>query len=242
MERPSTSQNLRVLVLHKESIVATGLCSTLATQPGIDVLQGIGSETSADLFDVVVCDYETGLALSQPARSRGLGSSRDGSRVLVFTALSSERAIRQALEQGVHGYVLTDSPAEELLKGVSAVSRGQRFLTRTVSQRMADSLTRETLTSRETEVLLLLAAGQRNKSIARELQIAVGTVKAHVQAIMAKLDANSRTQAVSVAAQRGLVGFDSEIASRAATSTNRSRRQVSQVSSRSALPSSRAWE
>jgi len=229
MEFPSTSQNLRVLVLHKESIVATGLCSTLDAQPGIDVLQGIGSETSVDLFDVVVCDYETGLALSQPPRSRSIGPSREGSRVLVFTALSNERAIRQALEQGVHGYVLVDSPAEELLKGVIAVSRGQRFLSRTVSQRMADSLTRETLTSRESEVLLLLAAGECNKSIARELQIAVGTVKTHVKAIMAKLDANSRTQAVSVAAQRGLVGFDIEVESRAAAYTNRSRPQPAQA-------------
>jgi DNA-binding NarL/FixJ family response regulator len=72
---------------------------------------------------------------------------------------------------------------------------------------MADSLTREALTAREAEVLDLLACGQCNKSIARQLDIAVGTVKAHVKAIMAKLDASSRTQAVSVAAQRGLVSL-----------------------------------
>jgi two-component system NarL family response regulator len=70
---------------------------------------------------------------------------------------------------------------------------------------MADSLTRATLTSRETEVLRLITIGEPNKAIARQLQIAVGTVKSHVSAIMAKLGAASRTQAAGIAASRGLV-------------------------------------
>lgn len=209
MESVHNTPPARVLVLHRESIVALGLSATLGTLPGIEVQQGIGSQTNAERFDVVVCDHDTGLALAQPARTRN-----DGPRVLVLTALSSERAVRQALERGVHGYVLLDSPIDELLQGVHAVCRGQRFLSPAVAQRMADSLTHETLTSREHEVLTLLAAGQCNKSIARQLQIAVGTVKAHVKAIMGKLDASSRTQAVSVAAQRGLVGLGGEAPSR----------------------------
>ena len=70
---------------------------------------------------------------------------------------------------------------------------------------MADSLTRATLTSRETEVLSLVAAGQPNKIIARQLRIELGTVKSHMSAIMAKLGASSRTHAARIAASRGLV-------------------------------------
>lgn len=226
MESVDNTQRARVLVLHRESIVAFGLSATLSSQPGIDVQQGIGSETSADRFDVVVCDHDTGVALAQPARTRN-----DGPRVLVLTAQSSERAVRQALERGVHGYVLLDSPIDELLQGVQAVCRGQRFLSPAVAQRMADSLTHEALTSREYEVLTLLAAGQCNKSIARQLQIAVGTVKAHVKAIMGKLDASSRTQAVSVAAQRGLVGLGVESPSKAPTQPARPRAQALSLAS-----------
>jgi two-component system NarL family response regulator len=70
---------------------------------------------------------------------------------------------------------------------------------------MADSLTHATLTSRETEVLQLMASGESNKGIARKLQIEVGTVKSHMSAIMTKLGASSRTQAAGIAATRGLV-------------------------------------
>jgi len=214
MASVDTLQPARVLVLHRESIVAFGLCATLAQEPGIDVQQGIGSQTSADRFDVVICDHETGMALSQPARGRNGSTMHQGPRILVLTAQSSERAVRQALDRGVHGYVLLESPIEELVRAVLAVCRGQRYLSPAVALRMADSLTHESLTSRESEVLMLLAAGQCNKTIARQLQIAVGTVKAHVKAIMGKLGASSRTQAVSVAAQRGLVGLGIESPSR----------------------------
>jgi DNA-binding NarL/FixJ family response regulator len=74
-----------------------------------------------------------------------------------------------------------------------------------VAQRMADSLTRASLTMRETEVLRLVATGQSNKAIARLLMIELGTVKSHMSAIMGKLGANSRTHAVRIATARGLV-------------------------------------
>jgi DNA-binding NarL/FixJ family response regulator len=115
--------------------------------------------------------------------------------------------VRGALEQGVHGYLPLDRGIDEFVHGVRTVARGSRYLAPSTAQCMADSLTREALTAREAEVLDLLACGECNKSIARQLDIAVGTVKAHVKAIMGKLDASSRTQAVSVAAQRGLVSM-----------------------------------
>jgi two-component system NarL family response regulator len=210
MEYLDSLPRVRVLVLHKESIVAHGLCAALGSQPELEVQQGAGSVSNSNSFDVVVCDYDTGLALASPCRARNGIAANEASRVMVLTAHASEQSVRLALERGVHGYVLLDSPIDEVVRGVRAVSLGQRFMSHAVAQRMADSLTHETMTVRENEVLLLLAAGQCNKSIARQLQIAVGTVKAHVKSIMGKLNANSRTQAVSVAALRGLVGLTAD--------------------------------
>jgi len=194
----------RVLVLHAETIVGFGLAAALQSRPGFEVLVGQGAE-ALDGFDVLVCDYDTGLRLARAAQRPG--SARGATRLLVMTAHDREQAVRLALEAGVHGYMLQGCPVNEFVTGVRTLARGQRFLSLAVAQRMADSMTREALTGRETQVLDLLACGRCNKSIARELQIAVGTVKAHVKAIMAKLEASSRTQAVSVAAQRGLVAL-----------------------------------
>jgi len=133
--------------------------------------------------------------------------------VLVVTPHGREHEVRLALDSGVHGYLLLGCPVDELAAGVRMLGQGRRYLGMEVSQRMADSLTREALTARETEVLRLLARGLCNKSIAARLTIGVGTVKAHVRGIMGKLDASSRTQVVSIAAQRGLVD-DEAIAAR----------------------------
>lgn len=195
----------RVLVLHAEAIVGFGLAAALGAQAGFEVQVGALPDSShADGgFDVVVCDYDTGLGLARAARQQS--PQRNAARLLLMTAQDREQAVRQALECGVHGYMLQGCPVDEFVTGVRTLARGQRFLSLAVAQRMADSMTREALTCRESEVLDLLACGQCNKSIASDLQIAVGTVKAHVKAIMSKLEASSRTQAVSVAVQRGLV-------------------------------------
>jgi DNA-binding NarL/FixJ family response regulator len=121
----------------------------------------------------------------------------------LVTAL--RRHIRRAIEAGVYGYLLVGGPLNELIDGVTAVASGMRYMSLSVAQRMADSLTRATLTSREIEVLTLVATGQPNKMIARHLSIELGTVKSHVSAIMTKLGASSRTQAARIAASRGLV-------------------------------------
>lgn len=207
MQSFSVRPRIQVLVLHHESLVAFGLAAGLGSQPDIEVHRGACADASAGPFDVIVCDHDTGVALAQGSRSRGVPAGRPEVRVMVVAGHGSEQAVRQALERGVHGYLLLDAPLEELLDAVRALARGQRHLSASVARCMADSLTRESLTARESEVLGLLARGQCNKAIARQLQIAVGTVKAHVKAIMAKLDAASRTEAVTVAAQRGLIGF-----------------------------------
>lgn len=202
------ASRVRVLVAHTNPLIAVGLAAALRRSGDFEVaVDGVDAMDAWTVQqpDVLVADCATGLRRSAAARGDGRGGSAP--RILVMCAQLREHEVRRALEQGVHGYLPLDSAIDEFVHGVRTVARGSRYLAPSTAQCMADSLTREALTTREAEVLALLACGQCNKSIARQLAIAVGTVKAHVKAIMTKLDATSRTQAVSVAAQRGLVSL-----------------------------------
>lgn len=192
-----------VLVMHAEPLIAIGLASALRQFPGFAVSVHGADDLPAEAIDVIVADYMDGVRLASAPGMRT--PSLKAARVLVMTTHDREHEVRLALEAGVHGYLLLGCPIQELIAGVSALGRGSRYLCLAVAQRMAESLTREALTPREADVLRLLVRGQCNKSIAKQLDIAVGTVKAHVKAIMGKLDASTRTQAASVAAQRGLI-------------------------------------
>jgi len=196
------ASRIQVLVAHPDPLLALGLTAALGQARGIDVLCP-GADGRGPAADVVLTDYPGGLALA-PVRT-GVRAGPAPARILVLAAQEREQEVRTALERGVHGYLLAGSRVEDVIEGVRALALGQRYLSQAAAQRMADSMTREHLTGRESDVLALLVQGCCNKTIARQLEIAVGTVKAHVKGIMSKLHASSRTQAVSIAVARGLV-------------------------------------
>lgn len=192
----SALDRTKVWVVHEDPVLAAGLGAVLQAVAELEVsvrTEAARAAPSADA-EVVVADYHRGLAW--------LGAAP---RVMVVTRMDREADVMSALKAGVHGYVLQGSPIDEVIHGVRALSRGSRYLCETVAERMAASLTREELSGRETEVLQLLMRGMANKVIARELGIAVGTVKSHVKNIFGKLDARTRTHAVAVATARGLM-------------------------------------
>ena len=115
--------------------------------------------------------------------------------MLVLSGRGGEVEIRHALQRGARGYLLGPCSLDELVAAVRSVGSGRRYLCAAAARRVAQSLTCTPLTPRETEVLRLMALGLPNKRIASRLAIALGTVKAHIQAILAKLDARSRTEA-----------------------------------------------
>ncbi len=196
--------SIRVHVMHADPLIAIGLATALRQSLKFSVSVHSGDNVPEKGIDVIVADYQDGVRLA--ASPLGIvGPRLKATRVLVMTTHDREHEVRLALEAGVYGYLLLGCPIEELIAGVNALGRGSRYLCLTVAQRMAESLTREALTPREADVLRLLVRGQCNKSIANQLQIAVGTVKAHVKAIMGKLESNSRTEAASVAVKRGLI-------------------------------------
>lgn len=196
---------IRVLVQHPDPLLCVGVVAALRRERDIEALQEDDVRRPAAWpVDVVITDYHDALRLAAPGQ-RAL-RQLEGARIVALSTQGREADIRAAIEAGVHGYLLLGGPLGELVDGVRAAARGQRYLGLTVAQRMADSLTRATLTSRETEVLRLVAAGESNKTIARRLEIELGTVKSHMGAIMGKLGATSRTHAAAIALARGLAG------------------------------------
>jgi DNA-binding NarL/FixJ family response regulator len=124
---------------------------------------------------------------------------------IVLTTLMGDEEIYRALEAGARGYLFKDMARKELINAIRAVAAGQRYIPANVGSRIAETLPRTGLSTREVEVLQLVAAGQKNKEIAYDLGISEATVNAHIKHILEKLNASDRTQAVTIALRRGII-------------------------------------
>ena len=144
---------------------------------------------------------------------RLLREDRPDIRVVVFTAFDTDERILSAVRAGAKGYLLKGAPRNELFNAIRVVHQGGSLLQPVVASRLLNSLADaqsgidlvEELTYREEEVLQLLAQGKQNKEIDVELSITERTVKFHISSILGKLGAGNRTEAVTIAIQRGLV-------------------------------------
>ena len=128
-----------------------------------------------------------------------------GARIVVLTIFDGDIDIRRALKAGAHGYLLKSTPPEELVKVIRQVHAGKKHVPAAVAACLAEHLSEEDLSERETQVLQHLAGGNRNRDIAERLFIAEQTVKVHVKHIMEKLGAHDRTHAFAIAARRGFI-------------------------------------
>jgi DNA-binding NarL/FixJ family response regulator len=208
----SALPHVRVLVLHRDAIVAQGILVTLRAQPDLLVQEGSAGHPPLGPLDVIVCDPDTGLALARSGQQvRPRRQERPPARLLVIGEQGSGSAVQHALARGVNGYLPLDGPLDELVLAVHALSQGRRYLGShlQIAPPPDETLAHDVLTDRECEVLDLLASGECNRAIARQLGIPLSNVKTHVRTLMDKLKAQNRAQAVGVAAQRGLVGLSS---------------------------------
>jgi DNA-binding NarL/FixJ family response regulator len=128
--------------------------------------------------------------------------------IIVLTTYDGDEDVYQAVRAGAATYVLKDSLADDLVRVVREVHRGERPIPPAIAARLAEHVARPALTKREVEVLKLIARGLRNKEIAGELNISDETVQVHVKNILAKLEVHDRTEAVTVALRRGVLHFD----------------------------------
>ncbi|RKF49874.1 response regulator transcription factor [Paraburkholderia fungorum] len=204
MSQHQTARRVTVLVSIAAPLLQAGVRASLADVPDIEVLNETYIAVDRSV-DVVVAESSTAARIAEDSQRVELCPGLQYARILAISDQVREHAVRSALEQGIHGFVLTSSPVCDLLAGVRALGRGGIYLCPPLAQQLAQISGRDALTSREGEVLRLLSMGQCNKSIACDLEIAVGTVKAHVKSIMSKLDASCRTEAARIATERGLV-------------------------------------
>ena len=126
-------------------------------------------------------------------------------RIIMLSSSDSDGEIQRALRSGAAGYVLKSMPQEDLLAVIRSVHSGRRLVPAEVAAVLAEHLGEEDLTPREIEVLQLIRDGHKNKQIADRLSISENTVNFHIKNLVAKLGANDRTHAVTIAVRRGLL-------------------------------------
>lgn len=209
---------IRILVADDHPVVRDGLVAVLSTQPDFEVIgeAGSGSEViervTALQPDVLLLDLEMP-GLDGVEALEQLQAAQSTVKTIIFTAFDTDERILGAVRAGAQGYLLKGVPRQELFNAVRVVYQGGSLLQPVVASKLLRQVrqpgpaapTPEPLTPRELEVLHLLARGLPNKEIALGLTITERTVKFHVSSIMSKLGAGNRTEAVSIAAQQGLV-------------------------------------
>lgn len=207
---------VRVLIVDDHPVVREGLAGMLAGQPTIEVAGEAGDGAQAlSLFrklrpDVVLMDLRMpgmdGVQAIEQIRQES-----PQARILVLTTYDSDADILRAVEAGATGYLLKDSPRKELFSAIEKVARGESVLAPTVAARLMQRMrspAEEPLSSREIEVLQLVARGKSNREIGKALHISTATVKTHLVRIFDKLDVTDRTAAVTMALERGIMRLD----------------------------------
>ncbi len=207
---------LRILIADDHPIVRDGLIAVAETQPDLEVVGEAGDgEEAVELAsrlepDVVLMDLRMP-KMSGAEAIRRIRARLPRAHVLILTTYDNDASILEGLQAGAQGYLLKGSSRQELLSAIRAVARGESRLQPSVAGKLISSLqsgaTAGELSNRELEVLRLIAKGKRNREIAEELYLSEKTIKAHVSSILKKLNAEDRTEAVTVALRRGLISL-----------------------------------
>lgn len=205
---------IRVLCVDDHPLVRKGVASILANEPDMQlVAEGRNGREAVDLFrlhqpDVMLLDLRMP-EMDGIAAAKAICEEFSGARIIALTSYDGDQDIYRALEAGVRGYMLKEMVHTDVLRAIRTVHAGKRLIPGEVAERLTEYFPQIALTPREVEVLAFVAQGLGNKEIAGHLGTASGTVKIHVQNILGKLGASDRTQAVTLAIQRGILHINS---------------------------------
>jgi DNA-binding NarL/FixJ family response regulator len=209
-------EKIRILLADDHAVVRQGFKMILATQPDMEIVGEAGNGREAlDLAgqlqpDVIVMDVAMP-ELNGIEATRRVADLSPRSRVLALSMHKDSVYVREILRAGARGYLLKDAISSDLLAAVRAIARGEGYLSPGVSDAVLNDYRRhvtdpiDLLSSREREVLQMIAEGKTNKEIATVLNLSVYTVDAHRGRIMEKLNVHSVTDLVRFAVRAGLV-------------------------------------
>jgi two-component system NarL family response regulator len=193
------ARKISVILADDHPVVRDGLAAIVNQQPDMQVVAEAGDGAEAlELYEKLKPDVMV-LDLRMPKMEHPKAC------LLIMTTYDGDEDIFRSLSQGAKGYLLKDAPRQEILSAIRAVADDRPYTSSGVAAKALQRMSKPSLTSRELDVLQLVAEGRSNKDIARRLEITEGTAKTHVKAILGKLDAISRTEAVAVAHKRGLI-------------------------------------
>jgi two-component system NarL family response regulator len=201
---------IRILVAEDHLVARVGVSTIVNLQPDMTVVaEAANGQQAIELYrahlpDVALLDLRMPI-LSGIDAAAAIHKEYPRARLIALTTYGGDEDIRRALHAGVQAYLMKDILHDELLKAIRAVHEGQTYLPASVAAALAAQMPRPDLSARELQVLELIVAGLANKQIAYTLNIAEYTVKNHVKNILDKLAVQDRTQAATVAIQRGII-------------------------------------
>ena len=200
---------MRCLIVDDHPVVRQGIRSLLEKElRGVEVTDAPTAQSAVDskigpMPDVAVVDPRG--AGGEVEEVVGLLRKRLRCAVVVFTSNGGARLLAEALKAGVKGYVRKDSPPEDLLRAIRAAREGNFYVDPALSSTIVLEEGDRTLTVRQREILQMLADGMQTEHVARKLGLSTETVRTHTKRILAKLHADTRTQAVAIAIRNGLI-------------------------------------
>ena len=212
------TESIRVLIVDDHPIVRQGLATVLEQEEDIAVVgqaaDGVEAVAQArDLLpDIILMDLQMPQMDGVEAITQILGDELD-THIIILTTFATDDYIFRGIEAGARGYLLKDSPPDEVVKAIRTVQRGDSLIEPRVASRLLDRLGQlshppapgSVLSKREIEVLQLMSTGAANKDIASQLLIGQSTVKTHIVRIFSKLGVNGRTEAVAEAVKKGII-------------------------------------
>jgi DNA-binding NarL/FixJ family response regulator len=208
-----SSKPIRILVVDDHFMVRMGLSASLNVEPDMEVVaEAANGEMALASYrqlqpSLVIMDVRLP-GSSGAETTAAIVQEFSEARILMLSTHSGEEEVFRSLQAGARGYILKGAMREELLRAIREVYEGRRYVDPVVAPLLAARMQHRSLTAREVEILRLVAKGWGNKEIAAALKIAEVTVKLHVSHVLEKLGVKDRTEAATVALQRGIISLD----------------------------------